>query len=272
MTPDEFYSDLEREAAAFSGTLGVCAQRLSDGLELAWNADEVFPAASVIKLPILLVALARVEAGELELSRRVPVGAEDRVTGSGVLHALEPGLTPTLRDLLALMVVVSDNTATNLVLDLVGGRDAVNATLRGWNLPRTTSIGKLQLPPHLKNEDQKAGRLSETTPREAARLLTGLWRGEWLGPAGRELALEILKGQQFLETIPRLLPEGAWTATKSGSIEGVRHDVGLVGWGETVYAMALMSKGCADVRYHPDNEATLALARVSRLVFEAMTT
>lgn len=270
MTADELRAAVSREAQAFRGTIGVMARRLDAPGEFEWNADEVFPAASIVKLPLLLEALRQVERGQLDLAQRVELRSEDRVGGSGVLVELDPGLRPTLRDLLTLMVVVSDNTATNLVLDLVGGTPAPTRTLREWGLERTTVVGKLMLPWELKNEAQKAGRSAETSPREAVWLLERLWRGELLGRDATAAALRILGAQQVREVLARGVPYGTRVLSKSGSVEGVRNDVGLLVSDESVVAVALMSKGGTDLRYHVDNEAHLSLARVAGLVFGAL--
>lgn len=270
MSGTDLRTAVEQEAAAFSGTIGVMARRLDAPGELEWNADDTFPAASVVKLPLLVEALRQVQAGRLDLSTRVELTAAEQVGGSGVLHALEPGLRPTLRDLLTLMVVVSDNTATNLVLDLVGGPPAVMETVLGWGLTRTSVVGKLMLPWERKNEAQKAGRSAESSPREAAWLLERLWRGELLGAEATKVALGILEAQQVREILARGVPYGTRVLSKSGSVEGVRNDVGLLVAGDAVVAIALMSRGGADLRYHLDNEAHLTLSRVAGLVFGAL--
>jgi beta-lactamase class A len=269
MTVTDFQSKLEPILKIFSGTLGFYAKRLHDGFVLEYNASEVFPAASVVKVPILLEALRQVQVGTLKLETRIVLSAAEQVGGSGILMAFQPNLTPTLQDYLTLMIVVSDNTATNICLDAVGGRDAVNASLKDWGCSSTTVIGKLMLTDERKNADQLAGKRAEISPIESAMLLEKLYKGEVLNPEMTKLALEILEAQQYTEILARYLPDGTKTATKSGQIIGVRNDVGIV-LTERPYVLALCSKNCSDERYHVDNEAVLALGQVSRLVFDAM--
>jgi beta-lactamase class A len=269
VNPGSFQVQLEPILNAFSGTLGFKAVRLSDGFTLEHLPDEVFPAASVVKVPLMLEALKQAEEGKLDLHARIPMPADERVGGSGVLYRLEGGAGLTLLDYVTLMIVVSDNTATNIVLDAIGGRDAVNSRLQSWGFAKTTVVGKLMLPPERKNEDQKAGKLAEITPHESALLLERLVRGDLLGEAMQGLALETLEAQQYTEILARYLPDGVKTATKSGQITGVRNDIGIVTT-ERPYVLALCSKGCADQRFHIDNEAVLTLAQVSRLVYDAM--
>jgi beta-lactamase class A len=276
MTQAELLARLELEAAHFSGTFGVMARTLevnpNDRLEFRFNASEVFPAASVIKLPMLIDALRQVQAGVLKLEDRHTMQASDHATGSGVLQVMDAGLEPTLRDLLTLMIVVSDNTATNMTLDALGGVDATNARFaaafpKGLGLKTSRVVGKLQVAWEFKTEAQRRGKLAQLTPLETLELLERLWHGGLLEPALRELALGILLQQQYTEIIARYLPEDIKTATKSGSITGVRNDVGIV-YAPRPYAVALASKGSSDHREHFDNEGVLLLARVSKLMYE----
>ena len=264
-----FQTDLEPIVYGFSGTIGFKAVRLGDGLTFEHDASTVFPAASVMKVWLMIVALAQVQAGTLELHKSIPLPSDERVGGSGVLMRLEGGAGLTLLDYINLMIVVSDNTATNIVLETIGGRDLVNTSLQSWGASRTTVVGKLMLPFEKKNEQQKAGKLAEITPADCVSILEQLQAGKLLDSAMTALALEIMGAQQYTEIIGRYLPDGLATATKSGQITGVRSDIGYV-WGDKPYIVALCSKDCSDARFHIDNEAVLALAKVSRLIFDAM--
>jgi beta-lactamase class A len=265
----EFQSKLEPILKNFSGKIGFYAKRLDDGFSLEHNQNEIFAAASVVKVPILLEALRQVQHGKLELETRISLPALEQVGGSGVLMAFQPGLEPTLQDYLTLMIIVSDNTATNISLDAVGGRDAVNSSLKNWGCSSTTVVGKLMLTEDRKNAEQLAGKKAEVTPFESVMLLEKLFNGEILNPELTKLALEILEKQQYTEILARYLPDGTRTATKSGQIVGVRNDVGIV-LTKRPFALALCSKNCTDERYHVDNEAVLALGQISRMVFDAM--
>ncbi len=274
MTEHDFKPALEKITSGFSGTIGLLAKRLDDGLEIGHNQTEVFQAASVIKLPLLLDALNLVERGELNLEQRYEMRAEDRAMGSGVLKVCDGGLELTLRDLLTLMIVVSDNTATNMMLDILGGPDAINTRFKATGLETTRVVGKLSVPLEFQTAAQRQEQRANITPLETVGLLERLWNSEILRPETRELALEIMAQQQYTEIIARYLPEGTRTATKSGFQIGVRNDVGFVWFAENskrtgqVYAIALASKDGQDLRYHVDNEGVLAVARVSRLVYE----
>ncbi|MFN3266321.1 MAG: serine hydrolase [Deinococcales bacterium] len=263
--------DLTAQIAAleFSGTIGFYAQR-DDGLAFGYNELEIFPAASIIKLHLLIVALQEVERGALRLETRIALPQEEIVAGSGILQKLEVGALLTLRDYLTLMIIVSDNTATNMVIDVLGGREKINAQLETWGLGATRVIGKLMLPIERKNPDQLAGKLAEIKPKEVVQVLAALHSGKLLGAEMTTLAFEILGKQEYTEMIGRLLPEGVKTATKSGQIMGVRNDVGLVQGKNHSYVVALCSKGCTDPRYHIDNEGVWALAKLSKIIYDTM--
>ena len=228
------------------------------------NADQVFPAASLIKVPLLLHALEQVQRGELDLDGRHTMHSEDRVSGAGVLHELDAGLSLTLRDLLTLMIIVSDNTATNLVIELLG-IDPVNAWLADQGYIRTRLVGKLQLPPELGNEAQRRGERNTTSAAEQTRLFTELWQGTRLNAAHREIALGILERQQYRDILARKLPHGQGgerlyrTFTKSGELTGVHHDAGLLLLPRPLGA-ALLSRGGSDPTEHPENQDVLRLA------------
>lgn len=264
-----FTDELFEITKDFSGTIGLYAVRLEDGFVISHHAEEVFPAASVIKLHLLIAALQRVQNGQLELQSRIALPESEIVLGSGLLQKLEVGALLTLKDYLTLMIIVSDNTATNMVIDLLGGRENINAQLETWNLGTTRVVGKLMLPPERKNPEQLAGKMHEIIPLEVVGILQALYEGRLLNPELTALAQGILKKQEYTEMIGRLLPEGTVTGTKSGQIMGVRNDVGFV-FAPRAYAVAICSKGCTDLRYHIDNEAIWVIAKVSKLIFETM--
>lgn len=227
------------------------------------RATEVLPSASIIKLWLLVRGLWAAQMGAIVLTERLTLAAEDRVPGSGVLHELGAGLTLSWQDALTLMTVVSDNTATNLVIGRLG-LDAVQTWLADeW--PQTRLVGKLQLPPELKNEAQRRGERNSTTADDAATLLGRLYRGELLDAAHTALALSILGRQQFRDVLARQVPRDAEgellfrVLSKSGELNGVHHDAGLLLLPRPL-SVALLSMGGSDQREHPDNRDLTLLA------------
>ena len=224
---------------------------------------EALPAASIIKLWLLVRGLCAAQTGAVPLNERLTVQAADRVPGSGILHDLGAGLNPSWQDLLTLMTVVSDNTATNLVI----GRlelESVQAWLAAdW--PQTQLVGQLQLPPEERNEAQRRGERNTTTAEDAATLLGRLYRGELLDAAHTALALDILGRQQYRDILGRHVPrdvagEPLYTvASKSGELGGVHHDAGLLMLPRPL-SVALLSVGGSDPREHPDNRDVTLLS------------
>ncbi|UBV42794.1 class A beta-lactamase-related serine hydrolase [Deinococcus taeanensis] len=248
----------------FPGTVGLRVCTLAGEDLVAWNAERVFPAASTIKVPLLIMALQAAQAGRLDLRGQVVVGAADRVPGTGVLHELLPGVTLAWQDVLTLMIIVSDNTATNLLIGRLGV-EAVNTWLAAQGLRSSRLVGKLQLPAEQRSEAQRRGERNATTARDQTDLLLALMRGELLDGAHTALALDILERQHHRDLIGRRVPCGAdgerlyRSATKSGELLGVRHDVGVL-FTPRALVVALLSEGGRDPREHPENEDVRVLA------------
>lgn len=268
---------LVRDAeAAFSGRLAFAFWQFGTGSSYLHRADEAVRAASLIKLPLLVQALSEVAAGRLSLGTRYPLRAADQVAGNGVLRHLEPGLEPSLRDLLTLMIVLSDNTATNLVIDLLG-QTAVNDFLQQLGLGQTQLVGKLQLPAAQQTDAQRRGESNRTCAADVLGLLLRLERGELLPPAETELAKGILQRQQYTEALARYLPTDpelhaphVMVASKSGCLRGLWHDAGLVyaANGRPLYALVVLTEDAADRSYAWEQEGMLCIARLSRAVFD----
>ena len=255
------------EALAGEGYGGEVALLITDltGRELyALNAERPFPAASTIKVPLLVLALRRAQAGELDLAQRVVLRAEDRAPGAGVLHELEPGLALSWRDVLTLMIVVSDNTATNLLIERLG-LDAVNAGFEELGLRHTRLVGSLQLPPERQNAAQRRGERNSTSARDQGRLLLELQRDAVLDGAHTTLALDLLGRQHLRDLIGRSVPHGQGgqplyrVASKSGELPGVHHDVGFI-YTPRPLVVALLSEGGLDPREHPSNRDVALLS------------
>lgn len=185
------------------------------------RADEAVTAASTIKVPILAAVLEEVNAGRLDLARPSAIPAE-RAGGSGVLRALPSLPVLTLADLLTLMIIVSDNTATNVVIDLVG-MERVNQFCAEAGLNGTVLRRKM-----MDADAMRRGLENKTTARDQATLLDAIaWRNLLPAPL-RAFALQALEWQQFNDGLPSLLPDSVIVAHKTGELPGVRHDVGVI--------------------------------------------
>jgi beta-lactamase class A len=226
---------IRSEEQHLDGVLGVAIRDLSTQHTLLLNADEVFPTASTIKIAILAEFYRQVQQGKLRFSDLYTLEPSDLVGGSGITPALTPGATRlTLRDVAVLMISVSDNSAANVLIDRVG-MDNVDALLDSLGLTHTRLRRKMM--------DLKAaaeGRENIASPREMMLLLEALYQGKVLS---KELTDDYFKLLAIHKEsyIPRELPEDLRIANKSGELEGVRNDCGVVFTGARPYVICVMS-------------------------------
>lgn len=246
----------------FSGTLGLWALSLENGEEIAYNADDSFHPASTIKLAVLYEAFRQAEIGEFDLQSLITPSPADLVGGAGVLKDLEPTYSLSGLNLATLMITISDNTATNLLIDRLGIAK-INVTMSALGLNRIRLENQLMRP-------RPDGPYSRATPRQLGRLMEMIAIGHSPTPTAAEAMLGILKRQQKLDYLTRALPTEEVArltiAAKGGEIQGTRNMIAAV-WREgRGYIISIMSAGCADLRYHPDNEGAVLLARVAQAV------
>lgn len=264
------YTDLAALAAPFSGRVGLWARSMATGEVVEFGAaHESFPSASVIKLPVLYEVLRQAAEGRFRLDEVRLLRDEDKVPGAGVLQDLSPCLAVPILDLATLMMTISDNTASNMCIDLVG-IEAVQAAMAELGLPGL----------QLHNLFYKAvpGRpRNQAVPAELGMLMDRIVRHEVLDPAACEQMLGIMQRVQF-PFIPRFLPElmrlepapggdpPVVVAAKSGAITGCRHEVAAVWKGDRGYVISVMTKDCRDPRFHEDNEGQLLVGQLAGAV------
>ncbi|MBX3729257.1 MAG: serine hydrolase [Candidatus Sumerlaeia bacterium] len=269
MTLEKKLAELDRK---LHGKFGICVEWLETGERWGLRADEAFATASVIKVQIMTALFERVKRDKLDLSTRMVVKRRPGVTGAGVLRFMTVGTEITLRDLCILMIILSDNVATNMLIEFLGLK-AINASIRSWGYEKTV----LNRPINFRPEKRVPFNLAETTPAETNHLLARIARREMLG---RKLDAEmerIMTWQKFDTALPRYLPNsGNWrddapefvVAHKTGSISQVRNDVGIVTSPAGRYAISVFTKDLRDNSYHPDNEGVVGIAQVHREVWK----
>lgn len=201
----------------------------------------------MFKIAVLVEVFRQGEAGRLDLNGRVPVTNEAVRRGTGVLQYLDPAVALSIRDLAVLMIVLSDNTATELLLQKVGV-ERVNATLRELGLTQTWVTRPLPE--------------CVSTPHEMARLLELIYRDRAAGPAACAAMADILKRQQHNDRIPLLLP-ALPVAHKTGELPGIRNDAGIVYSSRGPYLFVCFTSGVAD-----EALASWKIARLSRAAFD----
>jgi beta-lactamase class A len=225
-------SDVDRK---LDGVLGIAIEDLSSGHKYLLHEDQVFPQASSIKIAVLAELYHQAQQGKLKLSDLYTVQSSDLVPDSDIMSGLTPGVTKvTLRDLATMMVAVSDNSATNVLIDRLGV-ETVNALMDSLALKQTRLRRKMM--------DLKAaseGKENLSTPREMMLLLDSLYRGKVLGQELTDDFFKILSTHKA-SFIPRDLPEGLKVANKPGELEGVRNDSGVVFVEHRPYVICLMS-------------------------------
>jgi len=230
-------------AESSPGRLGVAA-RDDRGWSWSFDAERVSRSASTIKLPILVAVLRLVEQGRLDLGDHVAIAAfEDRVGGCGPLSLLPSVTSLPLLEALRLMIALSDNDATNAVLDHAAllqsgevGRLLAEVPTRHTRLQR----------PMMDPASVAAGLENETCPQDLVDLLVALRTGRLLGPDLTRLAVGILRAQQFVAGLPAALPAGVVAASKTGELPGLRADMALMERDERWVAVAVVADRLAD--------------------------
>jgi beta-lactamase class A len=204
------------------GVMGAAIEDLTTGDHYFLHEDEVFAQASSIKITVLANLYLQAEQGKLKLSDLYTVQASDLVAESDIMNGLTPGVTRiTLRDLATMMVAVSDNSATNVLIDHVGMQN-VNAMLDSLNLPHTRLRRKM-----MDLQAAKEGRENISTPREMMTLLDAIYHGKLLNKDSTADFFKMLSTNKD-SWIPRDLPADLKIADKPGALEAVRNDSGIV--------------------------------------------
>lgn len=267
---------------AFRGRMGVAAIDVRTGETIAVDADSRFPTASTIKTAVMIEAWQQAAEGRLPMDTAVTLREADKVGGAGVLRGLHDGLVLSVADLIHLMIVLSDNTATNLLVERVGTA-RVNERLESYGLRDTKLFrptfrdGRPDVLPDLEREFG----LGMTTPREMARLMAVIAEGKAVNRVASEAMLATLRRQQDRGFIPRLIPTddriqiGNKTGTdeekhalKDGLKRHVRADAAIVTGPDFTYVIAIYARQVEDTRWGVDNEALTTGARISRMIYD----
>lgn len=276
---------LDAELARFPAKAGVWVKHLTTGEEAAVRGDDAFNSASVIKIPVMVLAFQMADRGELSLSDRMTINASDFRGGSGIFRYNDPGLQPTFRDVLLQMIITSDNTATDLAIAKVGGVDKVNAWLRtngyadALTLNMTTGdlFAKYGALPQSANRNEKTNAdrsywLGVMTPRATGRLLEAIQRcsdGSAPSPAiaAQKSCADMMRMMRAQQSGARRLPHFLTVpvAHKTGDFPPVlANDVGVVFARSGPIVIAFFTNGIEG----PYAEAEDRIGRVAQLIVE----
>jgi beta-lactamase class D len=272
---EQMETRIQQAIAEFPGKVSLFATNLDTGQSFGIREDEPVRTASTIKLPIMTAVFSAVAQGKASWTETLELKPEEKVSGSGVLTELSGGLPMPLRDLVNLMIVVSDNTATNLILNRFPG-DFVNGELSKLGLEKTRSLRKIlgSGPPSglsregSREEFRRFG-IGMSTPHEMVMLLEKLERGEVVSAAASKEMIDILRRQRFKEGIGRQLPDH-WVASKSGALDRLRSDAGIVYSNAGRIAIAVTVDDMPRTDYSPDNAGNLVISKIAGFVLNGL--
>ncbi len=263
---------LDKMAASYHGKVALYAKDLTTGATVSIDPDTPVQTASVIKLPLMLQAFEQVKAGKLSLSQPLVLTKANQVEGSGVLQFMDPGLKLTLKDAITLMMILSDNTATNTVIDAVGLKPT-NAMLARMGMKNTYFYKKVFVPAtEPMPADYKKFGLGKTTAREMAEILESIYRCDM---GDRPLCLQmitIMRNQQYQGMIPRYLQckdateDLSAIADKVGELDAVRNDVALVYTVRGPVIISIFTYDNADQSWTPENNAEKFIGRLAEAI------
>ena len=263
---------MDSYAAHHHGKLSLYAKALRTGQTVAVDPDTPVNTASVIKVAIMLEAMYEVKAGRLSFDDTLTLRKEDQVSGSGVLLLFHTPAPINFETALVMMITQSDNTATNLVLAHVG-RERVNARLRALGFPITTSIRPIGHPDQGdQNPDLKPFGIGRTTAREMAGILEAIERCDLGDTALCARMIDIMEHQFWRNGIPHFLEDSDTTevashvANKTGSLDHVRNDVGLVFTKDGPIVISAFTYDNADTSWTPENEGEMLIAHLAKTI------
>ena len=288
---------IEDHASRGTGRFGVYFKDLQTGEAAEYHADEPLQSASVFKVFVLAEMFRQIKEGKFALQDRFPLKTEDKSEGSGVLRLLDDGMELTLRDYATLMMIISDNTAADFLFKLVGrdsilehvikplGLSTVKCDLACSDLvstcyqmkPGETFVELMErgLPDLRNTAPFTCGleQIDECSVKDVSKVLELFYRGEWMGKEYDDEALDILKACQTNARIPKYLPKGTIVAHKTGSMDRVANDAGIVYTPHGDYILSMFYNGnTASVEEYDSNDHAYfseeLLAHLSEAIYQ----
>ena len=257
--------------AKFKGKVSIYAKNLDTGETYALNADERVRTASTIKIAVMIEAFSRVSEGKAKWTDEVVLTKEKKVFGSGILGELSDNLHLTLRDAVNLMMILSDNTATNLVLDLLT-TDAVNARMESLGFKQikiNRKVGSGGDSVAGKDPENKKYGLGFATPHEMVLVMEKLDHGEIISPTVSKEMIDLMKREQARYAIGRSL----WDlpmASKYGALDRLRSAVAIVYSKKGKIAMAMSCDDMPEIMWSVDNPAYLLMSQLSEVLVNGL--
>ena len=260
---------IEAELKSYDGTMGLYIDDLKGNI-ITRFPDEKFETASTIKVYILAALFDAIEQGKASLKDMLTCEERFWIDGSGILGSLEVGTTLSVKNVATLMIIVSDNIATNMLIDYLG-IDNINACIQKLGCKDTVLHNVLDF--------AKYHQLGTTTPRDYASMFVRIQNRTLVSPEASEQMWQILSQQHYNSMIVKSLPQFYvdpdnydeqlfWFASKSGSMNACRNDGGIITTPYGSYVIVMLNKDFSDKQYYPDHPATVFGSRVSRLIFD----
>ena len=260
---------IEAELKSYDGTMGLYIDDLK-GNVITRFPDEKFETASTIKVYILAALFDAIEQGKASLKDMLTCEERFWIDGSGILGSLEVGTTLSVKNVATLMIIVSDNIATNMLIDYLG-IDNINACIQKLGCKDTMLHNVLDF--------AKYHQLGTTTPRDYASMFVRIQNRTLVSPEASAQMWQILSQQHYNSMIVKSLPQFYvdpdnydeqlfWFASKSGSMNACRNDGGIITTPYGSYVIVMLNKNFSDKQYYPDHPATVFGSRVSRLIFD----
>ena len=273
LAPPTLDERIKAEIQNFSGKVWIYAKNLDTGKDYGLRADEQVRTASTIKLPIMTEVFHQIAEGKLNWTDEIVLTKEKKQGGSGILFEFSDNTKIDLRTAVNLMIVVSDNTATNLILDKISA-DSVNAFIESLGLHQTRSLRKIGGGGESKALTEtplyRTFGLGVSSPRDMVKLLEMLEKGEVVSREASTEMLNILKRQQFKDGLGRGLPDTVQSASKSGALDRLRSDVGIIYTRRGRIALALTTDDMMEVTYTQENPGLRMLWRLSQILQDGL--
>lgn len=262
---------VREEVAQFKGKVSLFAKNLDSGTVYEFGGDDRVPTASTIKIAVMIEAFARVAEGKAKWTDELILAKAKKVGGAGILQEFGEGLRLSFRDAVTLMMVLSDNTATNLVIDVLTA-DAVNQRMASLGFRETRLMRRVfgggESAEGRKEENKRFG-LGRTTPREMVAIIEKLERGEVISPAASKEMIQLMKREQGTNGIWR--GQGSTPkATKSGALDALRSNVGIIYHPRGRIALAITCNEMPEVIWTVDNPAMLLMSKVSEILLDEL--
>ena len=257
------------ELKSYDGLMGIYIDDLK-GNVIKVNENEKFETASTIKLFVLAALFECIEKGEISLSDMLEYRQEHVIDGSGILSSMEVGTKLSIKNVATLMIIVSDNIATNMLIDFLGV-EKINDCIRRLGCENTVLHNRIDF--------EKYSKLGTSTPADYASMWVRMAQGTLISPKASSQMMEICRQQHYNSMLTKNLPpyyldpdnydeEIIYVASKSGSMDACRNDGGIVSTPYGKYVIVLFNKNFSDSQYYPDHPATVFGSKVSRLIFD----